>query len=135
MREYRGQPAAFWELYNGETKMGATVQRINEWIDTGMPIVEKTIPIHPSDTYNVLRERLYAETPEMMAEALKRYEDADFRPCRLENYGTLYRIPSAKEYLILKYRVFCRRRKWLLSQASKQLMLNYVYNEHKTRLK
>ncbi|HNX43640.1 MAG TPA: formyltransferase family protein [Bacteroidales bacterium] len=135
MREYRGQPAAFWELYNGEAEMGATVQRINEWIDTGMPIVEKIIPIHPTDTYNILRERLYSETPEMMAEALKRYETDDFRPCRLENYGTLYRIPSAKEYLILRYRVFRRRRKWLLSQASKQLMFNYVSAQQKTKLK
>jgi methionyl-tRNA formyltransferase len=40
MREYRGQPPAFWELYNGEKPNRVTVQRLSPGIDCGQPIVE-----------------------------------------------------------------------------------------------
>ena len=35
MRRYRGMPPAFWELFNDETEMGVTVQRLSPGLDDG----------------------------------------------------------------------------------------------------
>ena len=45
MRKYRGQPPAFWELYDGERQMKVTVQELSAGLDCGTIIKEMTIPI------------------------------------------------------------------------------------------
>ena len=71
MREYRGQPPTFWELYNGEERMGVTVQRLSPGIDCGEPIVEQSFAIRADDTQGSLSGRIFAGSTGMMLEAVR----------------------------------------------------------------
>ena len=52
--KYRGRMPSFWVLANGETKTGVTVHYMNEKLDDGPIIVQKEVPIEPSDTLHSL---------------------------------------------------------------------------------
>ena len=108
MRKYRGQPVGFWELYNNETEMGVTVQRLSAGIDKGIPIVEKTIPIENIDNVTSLRERALHESTPMMHEALQKIQNPDFSPSIVEKYGPIYTIPNLRQYLLLKLKCLFR---------------------------
>ena len=108
MRKYRGQPVGFWELYNNETEMGVTVQRLSAGIDKGIPIVEKTIPIENADSVTSLRERALQESTPMLHEALQKIQNPDFFPTIIEEYGPIYTIPNLRQYLLLKLKCLFR---------------------------
>ena len=108
MRKYRGQPVGFWELYNNETEMGVTVQRLSAGIDKGIPIVEKTIPIENADSVTSLRERALQESTPMLHEALEKIQNPDFFPTIIEEYGPIYTIPNLRQYLLLKLKCLFR---------------------------
>lgn len=106
--EYRGQPSAFWELYNGEKEIGVTVQKIGAGLDCGQPIVRKKIPIKCCDTLSSLKKRLYDQSIEMMRHALDLLEKDDFVPEKIESLGKLYTIPNLRQWLILNFRIAYR---------------------------
>lgn len=108
MRKYRGQPVGFWELYNNETEMGVTVQRLSAGIDKGIPIVEKAIPIENADSVTSLRERALQESTPMLHEALQKIQNPDFFPTIIEEYGPIYTIPNLRQYLLLKLKCLFR---------------------------
>ena len=109
MRKYRGQPVGFWELYNNETEMGVTVQRLSAGIDKGTPVVERCIPIHHGDSVSSLRERALSASPDMMHEALHVIQASDYRPTIIETYGPIYTLPNLRQYLLLKLKILFRR--------------------------
>lgn len=70
--KYRGKLPSFWVLANGEEKTGVTVHYMNEALDDGPIIVQKEVPIRPSDTLHslVLRSKVqYGASA--LAEAVK----------------------------------------------------------------
>jgi folate-dependent phosphoribosylglycinamide formyltransferase PurN len=101
MRKYRGQPPAFWELYNGEKEMGVTVQILTAGLDCGIPVVEKTIEIRTNDTYRKLHDRAMTESISMMHEALMKLEEGCPLPGRIESPGKIYTIPNLRQWLSL----------------------------------
>lgn len=109
MRKYRGQPVGFWELYNGESKMGVTVQRLSAGLDKGQPIVERDVVIHPDDTVDSLRGRAMDLSVDMMREALRRVASPDFVPKSITKWGKVYTLPNLRQYLQLKIRLLRRR--------------------------
>lgn len=115
LREYRGQPAAFWELLNGELSMGATVQKINEWIDAGCAVAETTISIYPTDSYYQLKERLYLSSSTLMSDALRKFTLKNYEPKHLGYYGTLYSLPTLWDCVLLEYRIMIRRARSLFT--------------------
>lgn len=108
MRKYRGQPVGFWELYNGETEMGVTVQRLAAGIDKGTPIVEKTIPIKKGDRQNTLCDRALTESTGMMHEALLRVSQPDYQPAVIDQYGPIYTLPNLRQYIVLQLKLLFR---------------------------
>jgi len=109
MRKYRGQPPAFWELFNDEKEMGITVQILAAGLDHGTPVLEKTIEIMKNETLTSLHSRSLQESVYMMYEALKKLTDKDFVPAKIENYGKVYTIPNLRQWIILKMKIFWRR--------------------------
>lgn len=109
MRKYRGQPVGFWELYNGESEMGVTVQRLAAGIDKGTPIVEKVIPIEKDDDVNSLCRRAMTCSTDMMCEALRCLGDAAFVPDQIQQYGPVYTLPNLRQYLRLQFKLLFRR--------------------------
>ena len=109
MRKYRGQPVGFWELYNNETEMGVTVQRLAAGIDKGTPIVEKTIPILKEDNVSSLSARAMAQSTDMMHDALCLIQRPNYRPAVIEKYGKIYTLPNLRQYALLKLKLLFRR--------------------------
>jgi folate-dependent phosphoribosylglycinamide formyltransferase PurN len=105
MRKYRGQPPAFWELYNGEQRIGVTVQRLNACIDCGEPIVERSFPIRRNDTLGSLSKRIFAGSTDMMKDAVQRLEDSSGRAEGLTRVGRLFTLPNLRQWLVFQARV------------------------------
>ena len=109
MRKYRGMPPGLWELYNGETEIGITVQKLVAGLDCGIPIEEKHIPIYPNDALGTLTARLKAADEGMLYAALKKMADPDFTPVPLQEFGKVYTLPNLRQWIILNARITCRR--------------------------
>lgn len=108
MRKYRGQPVAFWELYNGEKEMGVTVQKLSKGIDTGTPIEEITIPISKKDNVSSLSAKAMLQSVGMMYKALLKIDAADYIPQTIDSYGKNYTIPNLRQYIHLKIKLLFR---------------------------
>jgi folate-dependent phosphoribosylglycinamide formyltransferase PurN len=105
MRKYRGQPPAFWELYNGEARIGVTVQRLNAGIDCGEPIVERSFPIRRNDTLGSLSQRIFAGSTDMLKEAVQRLEDSSGRAEAITSVGRLYTLPNLRQWVVFQAKV------------------------------
>lgn len=109
MRKYRGQPVGFWELYNGESEMGVTVQRLASGIDRGTPIVERVVPIDKSDDVKSLCARAMSFSINMMHEALQLIMDPSFSPSVIHQFGPVYTLPNLRQYLRLQLKLLFRK--------------------------
>jgi methionyl-tRNA formyltransferase len=100
LRRYRGIQVGFWELYHHEHEQGVTVQILKEELDAGDVVVEKTIPIRPTDSWRSLQQRAYAESTEMLYEACERLTDPDFRPVEVpqNELGVVYTPPNFRQW-------------------------------------
>jgi folate-dependent phosphoribosylglycinamide formyltransferase PurN len=105
MREYRGQPPGFWELYNGERRIGVTVQRLSQGIDCGQTVVERSFRIRRTDTLRSLTRTIFAGSADMMMEALRRLEDPSLPAETLTSVGRLYTLPNLKQWCVLHAKV------------------------------
>ena len=68
--KYRGAAPVQWALYNGENEIGITVQLINEQLDAGDIVMQKTIPVDLHDTSADVYERIKPIGAEMLAESV-----------------------------------------------------------------
>lgn len=109
IRKYRGGPPAFWELFNGRSDMGLTVQKLTDRLDCGIPIVEKTIEINITDNLKILRNRAYEASQDMMHKALQNISNKKFKPETIQHYGKIYTLPNFEQWLRLNYRIVKRR--------------------------
>jgi methionyl-tRNA formyltransferase len=75
---YRGRNVLNWVLINDEKEFGITVHFIDEGIDTGDIILQRTYPITDSDNYNTLLERAYDGCSLILFEAVKQIQDNSF---------------------------------------------------------
>lgn len=67
---YRGRNVVNWVLINGEEEIGLTAHYVNEGIDTGDIILQRTLPILWTDGYGDLLERVVAVFPDFVAETV-----------------------------------------------------------------
>lgn len=58
---YRGRNILNWALINGEKEFGITVHHIDQGIDTGPIILQKSVPIRPDDDYSTVLLKAQAE--------------------------------------------------------------------------
>jgi methionyl-tRNA formyltransferase len=68
---YRGRNILNWALINDEKEFGITVHFIDEGIDTGDIILQRTYPINDKDNYRTLLETSYQECGEVLYDAIK----------------------------------------------------------------
>jgi methionyl-tRNA formyltransferase len=68
---YRGRNILNWVLINDEKEYGITVHYIDEGIDTGNIILQKTYPISDEDNYSTLLENSYEECGVLLLNAIK----------------------------------------------------------------
>jgi len=67
---YRGRNILNWALINDEKEFGITVHYIDEGIDTGDIILQRTYPITDNDTYATLLDVSYIECANILYDAI-----------------------------------------------------------------
>ena len=67
---YRGRNVLNWVLINDEQEFGITVHFVDEGIDTGDIILQKTFQINDQDNYSTLLEKAYTECPNILYESI-----------------------------------------------------------------
>ena len=72
---YRGRNVLNWALINDEKEFGITVHYMDEGIDTGDIILQKTFPITDMDDYSTLLKRAYHECASLLFESIKRIKN------------------------------------------------------------
>ena len=72
---YRGRNILNWALINDEKEFGITVHYIDEGIDTGDIILQKTYPITDEDDYNTLLKTAYTGCADVLYEAIKQIQE------------------------------------------------------------
>ena len=81
---YRGRNILNWALINDEHEFGITVHYVDDGVDTGDIILQRTFPITDADNYNTLLQTAYVECPQILVEAIKQLQA-----------GTANRIPQS----------------------------------------
>lgn len=76
---YRGRNILNWALINDEKEFGITVHYVDEGIDTGDIILQKTYPISDEDNYKTLLERAYVGCADILYDALKMIQKGDVK--------------------------------------------------------
>ncbi len=81
---YRGRNILNWALINDEKEFGITVHYVDEGIDTGDIILQKTYPISDSDNYCTLLNTAYMGCADVLYDALKQIKTGEIRRIKQE---------------------------------------------------
>ena len=81
---YRGRNVVNWALINGETEIGLTAHFMDEGIDTGDILLQRTLPIAWTDTYGDVLSRVVDAFPDLVRDAVARDRG---EPCRAASPG------------------------------------------------
>ena len=73
--KYRGAAPIQWAVMNGDKESGVTIQQMNEGVDTGDIILQKTIGLDVKETGESLFDRLAVLGAEAVVEALAQFEN------------------------------------------------------------
>jgi methionyl-tRNA formyltransferase len=76
---YRGRNILNWALINDEKEFGVTVHYVDEGIDTGDIIVQRTYEIRDEDTYASLLDRAISACAELLHDAISQIRDGSAR--------------------------------------------------------
>ena len=71
---YRGRNILNWALINDEKEFGITVDYIDEGIDTGDIILQRTYPITDEDDYSTLLNTAYTGCADVLYDAIKQIQ-------------------------------------------------------------
>jgi Methionyl-tRNA formyltransferase len=76
---YRGRNVLNWVLINDEKEFGITVHYIDEGIDTGDIIMQKSFPISDEDNYETLLQLAYIECANLLYESIKLIQGGNYK--------------------------------------------------------
>lgn len=74
---YRGRNVLNWVLINDEKEFGITVHYMDEGIDTGDIILQRTFPITDEDDYSTLLNIAYKECADILYDAIKQIQNGN----------------------------------------------------------
>ena len=82
---YRGRNILNWALINDEKEFGITVHYMDEGIDTGDIILQRTFPITDKDDYKSLLELAYVECAHILYDAIKDIQNQEVHPIKQQS--------------------------------------------------
>src|SRR6202035_4892334 len=85
--KYRGAAPIQWAVANGETVTGATSMRIDQGLDTGDMLLQRSLPIEPNQTAEHLFPLLAESGAALMRETLEGLEAGTIRHIPQDNAG------------------------------------------------
>lgn len=115
---YRGGPAVFWELFNGESEAGLTVHHVAAKVDAGEVLVQETVPLAYDYAFGLDYEAFIASFQEqhrercaqLIAEAVRQIATHTSAPWKQDlTLGQRYRLPTKKEKDEMRRRLRARR--------------------------
>lgn len=78
--KYRGAAPIQWAIARGESTTGVTTMRIDAGLDTGDILLQKEIPIQPTDSAETVAPALAALGANLMVETLRGLQTGTIRP-------------------------------------------------------
>lgn len=111
---FRGAPPAFWELYTGANRIGATVHWVDEGLDTGPVLGSAEAPIYPHDSMRAVEARAAELGCRVLADVLRRLAAGDGSAQPQPGDGRTFRFPTLKQRATLTVRLATRRLRWWL---------------------
>lgn len=107
--DYRGGPAAFWEVYDDERAIGVSVHRIDAQLDHGELLGSAEVPLEDGDDPRLAMERLYAVDYRVMGEVVSAIARGTSTAIAVDfTQGAVRTLPSRGQLLKLQAR-FGRR--------------------------
>jgi len=85
--KYRGAAPIQWAVANGETVTGATTMRLDQGLDTGDILLQRTLAIEPDQTAEQLFRVLAESGARLMLETLRDLEAGTIHPVPQDNAG------------------------------------------------
>jgi methionyl-tRNA formyltransferase len=96
--KYRGRLPSFWVLLNAEKETGVTVHFMNEHLDDGPIILQRTVPITPHETQHSLLLKTKKAGAELLLEALEALERGTVEPqVNAREQATYYSFPTPQD--------------------------------------
>ena len=98
--QYRGAAPINWAIINGESETGLTTFFLQDRVDTGDIILQKSLSIGPSETAGELHERMKISGAELVVETVSAISKSGYRTVsqtELISQGTLLK-PAPKIY-------------------------------------
>ncbi|MFQ5640298.1 MAG: methionyl-tRNA formyltransferase [bacterium] len=95
--KYRGAAPINWVIINGETETGLTTFFIQEKVDTGDMLLQKSIPIGDDETAGDLHDRLADLGAQLVLETVNRIESGTVKP--LKQFGKVSKAPKLTKEL------------------------------------
>lgn len=80
--EWRGADPISFAILSGQAKTGVSLMVIDEGLDTGPLITQKSLPIDPNDTTPTLTDKLVRLSNNLLSEWLPKYLDKKVKPHR-----------------------------------------------------
>lgn len=87
---YRGRNVINWAIINGEEEIGVTAHLVDEGIDTGDIILQRALPIHWTDYYGDLLERVVAAFPAIVSDTVREVVSGRAKPVPQEHSLATY---------------------------------------------
>ncbi len=78
--KYRGAAPIQWAILKGEEVTGITIMQMNERMDSGDILLQKTLPIDPQDTAQSLHDKLAPLGAQALSEALDLLKKGELHP-------------------------------------------------------
>ncbi len=78
--KYRGAAPIQWAIINGETETGITTMLMDPGLDTGPMLLQKAVPIHPTDTAGDVAARLAPLGGRLLLETIVGLKNGTLRP-------------------------------------------------------
>ncbi len=77
---YRGRNVINWAIINNEKEIGLTIHYVDEEIDTGDIILQRSLPIDWHDTYGSVLAKVEEAFPELLSTAVKLIDENKVSP-------------------------------------------------------
>ncbi len=98
---WRGAAPIQAALLAGDAQTGVTIMRMDEGVDTGGILSQRSLPITPDDTAGSVTDKLSRLGADLLLETLPRYLSGDLKPVPQDNQGATYAPMLKKEDALL----------------------------------
>ncbi len=95
--KYRGAAPIPWAILNGEKETGITIMKMVEKLDAGPILLQRAIPIEPTDTTGTLEQKLSHLGAELLMQVIQKIKSGEIEPVPQDDSQASYAPLIKKE--------------------------------------